>query len=113
YRRQRGLHPQITGGLTFLQGYGAWGAEHNILIPLLSAGMICSGIVTQPEKNSSRDVQTMRRPVVGIIGNSHRIENKFAIQAVGERNLRAVSEVSGAAPLRFASIPGLTDVGAL
>ena len=55
----------------------------------------------------------MRRPVVGIIGNSHRIENRFAIQAVGERNLRAVAEVSGAVPLMFASIPEITDVDAL
>ncbi|MES1149733.1 MAG: gamma-glutamyl-gamma-aminobutyrate hydrolase family protein, partial [Bradyrhizobium guangdongense] len=55
----------------------------------------------------------MRRPVVGIIGNSHRIENKFAIQAVGERNLRAVAEVSGAVPLMFAGTPEITDIGAL
>ena len=55
----------------------------------------------------------MRRPVVGIIGNSHRIENRFPVQAVGERNLRAVAEVSGAIPLMFPSIPEITDVGAL
>jgi len=55
----------------------------------------------------------MRRPVVGIIGNSHRIENRFPVQAVGERNLRAVAEVSGAIPLMFPSIPEIADVGAL
>ena len=55
----------------------------------------------------------MRRPVVGIIGNSHRIENRFPVQAVGERNLRAVAEVSGAIPVMFASIPEITDVGGL
>jgi putative glutamine amidotransferase len=55
----------------------------------------------------------MRRPVVGIIGNPHRIENRFPVQAVGERNLRAVAEVSGAIPLMFASIPDITDVGSL
>ena len=55
----------------------------------------------------------MRRPLVGIIGNSHRIENRFAVQAVGERNLRAVAEVSGAIPLMFPSIPEIIDVGAL
>ena len=55
----------------------------------------------------------MRRPVVGIISNSHRVENRFAVQAVGERNLRAVAEVSGAIPLMFPSIPEITDVGAL
>jgi len=55
----------------------------------------------------------MRRPVVGIIGNSQRVEDRFAVQAVGERNLRAVAEVSGAIPLMFPSIPEITDVGAL
>ena len=51
--------------------------------------------------------------MVGVIGNSHRIENRFPVQIVGERNLRAVAEVSGAVPLMFASIPEITDVGAL
>jgi putative glutamine amidotransferase len=55
----------------------------------------------------------MKRPVVGVIGNSHRIENRFPVQIVGERNLRAVAEVSGAVPLMFASIPEITDVAAL
>ena len=41
----------------------------------------------------------MRRPVVGVIGNAHRIENRFAVQMVGERNLRAVADVAGALPL--------------
>lgn len=47
----------------------------------------------------------MRRPVVGVIGNAHRIENRFTVQMVGERNLRAVAEVSGAVPLMFAGTP--------
>jgi putative glutamine amidotransferase len=55
----------------------------------------------------------MRRPLVGVIGNAHRIENRFLVQAVGERNLRAVAEVAGAIPLMFASSPEITDVGAL
>src|ERR1700692_3674119 len=55
----------------------------------------------------------MRRPVVGVIGNAYRIENRFATQMVGERNLRAVAEVSGALPLMFAGSPEITDVGAL
>ncbi len=54
-----------------------------------------------------------RKPVVGIIGNAHRIENRFAVQAVGERNLRAVAEVVGGLPLMFAGSPEITDVGAL
>jgi putative glutamine amidotransferase len=55
----------------------------------------------------------MRRPVVGVIGNSHRIEGRFAVQLVGERNLRAVAEVAGALPVMFAAAPDITDLGAL
>jgi putative glutamine amidotransferase len=58
-------------------------------------------------------MQAMRRPVVGVIGNAHRIENRFQTQMVGERNLRAVADVSGALPLMFAGSPEITDVGAL
>src|SRR5882757_8441032 len=35
----------------------------------------------------------MKRPVVGVIANTYRIENRFATQMTGERNLRAVAEV--------------------
>jgi putative glutamine amidotransferase len=55
----------------------------------------------------------MRRPVVGVIGNAYRIEDRWATQLVGERNLRAVAEVSGALPLMFAGSPDITDIGAL
>src|SRR6202051_4000086 len=55
----------------------------------------------------------MRRPVVGVIGNAYRIENRFATQLVGERNLRAVAEVTGALPLMFAAPPDITDIGTL
>jgi putative glutamine amidotransferase len=55
----------------------------------------------------------MRRPVVGVIGNAYRIENRFTTQMVGERNLRAVAEVAGALPLMFAGSPDITEIGAL
>jgi putative glutamine amidotransferase len=55
----------------------------------------------------------MRRPVVGVIGNAYRVENRFATQMVGERNLRALAEVTGALPLMFAASPDITDVAAL
>jgi len=58
-------------------------------------------------------IQPMKRPVVGVIGNAYRIENRFATQMVGERNLRAVADVSGALPLMFAGSPEITDIGAL
>ena len=54
-----------------------------------------------------------RKPVVGVIGNSHRLEGRFDVQAVGERNLRAIAEVAGALPLVFAGCPEITDVAAL
>ena len=38
----------------------------------------------------------MRRPVVGVIANAYRIEDRFATQMTGERNLRAVADVAGA-----------------
>ena len=34
------------------------------------------------------------RPVVGVIGNAHVVENRFTTQMVGERNLRAIAEVA-------------------
>ena len=37
----------------------------------------------------------MKRPVVGVIGNSYLAEGRFAVQSAGERNLRAVAEVTG------------------
>jgi putative glutamine amidotransferase len=52
----------------------------------------------------------MGRPIVGIIGNSHMVENRYAVQAVGERNLRAVAEVADALPIVFAGVPDITDV---
>jgi putative glutamine amidotransferase len=55
----------------------------------------------------------MRRPVVGVIGNAYRVEDRFVTQLVGERNLRAVAEVAGALPLMFAGSPDITDIGAL
>jgi putative glutamine amidotransferase len=48
-----------------------------------------------------------------VIGNAHRLENRFATQMVGERNLRALADVAGALPLMFAGLPDITDIGAL
>jgi len=55
----------------------------------------------------------MRKPVVGVIGNASRIENRFTVQMVGERNLRAVADIAGALPLMFAGEPEITDIAAL
>src|SRR5947208_13826385 len=55
----------------------------------------------------------MTKPVVGVIGNVHVVENRFPAQLVGERNLRAVADVTGALPLMFAGSPKITDIGVL
>ena len=54
-----------------------------------------------------------RKPVVGVIGNTHIIENRFPAQLCGERNLRAVAEVAGAMPVVFAGAPEITDIASL
>jgi putative glutamine amidotransferase len=55
----------------------------------------------------------MKRPVIGVIGNTRLVENRFPAQFVGERNLRAVADVTGALPMMFAGTPEITDIGAL
>ena len=55
----------------------------------------------------------VRKPIVGVIGSAHLVEGKFPAQRVGERNLRAVAEMTGALPLMFAGSPEITDIGAL
>jgi len=55
----------------------------------------------------------MKRPVIGVIGNTYLAENRFPSQRVGEKNLKAIVDVTGALPLMFAGCPDLTDVGAL
>ncbi|MDB5548066.1 MAG: gamma-glutamyl-gamma-aminobutyrate hydrolase [Tardiphaga sp.] len=55
----------------------------------------------------------MTRPVVGVIGNTLLVENRYAVQMVGERNLRAVTDVAGALPLMFGAMPDVTEIGAL
>src|SRR5262245_27791706 len=55
----------------------------------------------------------MSKPVVGVIGNAYLVENRFAVQLVGEQNLRAVANVAGALPLTFAGSPDITDIGEL
>jgi len=51
--------------------------------------------------------------VVGVIANNHVVENRFPAQICGEKNLRAVAEVTGALPIVFAGGPEMTDVAAL
>src|SRR5207247_3840182 len=67
----------------------------------------------QTDSKGAGEIQAMKKPVVGVIGNAHLVENRFATQMVGERNLRAIAEVCDALPLMFAGSPDITDLGAL
>ncbi len=55
----------------------------------------------------------MTKPVVGVIGNAQVVNDRFNVQVVGQRNLRAVAEVAGALPLMFPAMPDVTDIDAL
>ena len=67
-----------------------------------------------PETTGGRQcdlgVRAMKKAVVGVIGNSLMVENRFAVQMTGERNLRAVAEVSGALPMIFAGASEITNI---
>src|SRR6266404_8812140 len=56
---------------------------------------------------------SMTKPVVGVIGNAHVVNDRHNVQLVGQSNLRAVAEVAGALPLMFAGTPDITDIDAL
>jgi putative glutamine amidotransferase len=58
-------------------------------------------------------MSSMTKPVVGVIGSAHVVNDRHNVQLVGQRNLRAVAEVAGALPLMFASTPAITDIDAL
>ncbi len=58
-------------------------------------------------------MRSVAKPVVGVIGNAHVINDRHAVQAVGQRNLCAIAEVAGALPLMFAGTPDITDIGTL
>jgi len=55
----------------------------------------------------------MPKPVVGVIASTLLIEERFAVQAAGQRNLRAVADVADATPMMFAGAPDITEIGAL
>jgi putative glutamine amidotransferase len=56
---------------------------------------------------------SMTKPVVGVIGNAHVVNDRHNVQLVGQRNLSAVAEVAGALPLMFAGTLDITDIDAL
>src|SRR6478609_6021929 len=117
-----GAEPRASApALKFSRSCKATREEHNMLIRRAVAGMIAGFLArfrrslrrTFLRRDEESRISPMKRPVVGVIGNAHRVENRFQTQMVGERNLRAVADVSGALPLMFAGSPEITDVGAL
>jgi putative glutamine amidotransferase len=52
----------------------------------------------------------MGKPVVGVIANSYKIEDRFLMQGAGAKSLCAVADVTGAVPLMFAACPDMTDM---
>ena len=55
----------------------------------------------------------MSKPVVGVIGNARVVDSRFPVQLVGEKNLMAVADATGAMPIMFAGAPHVTDVETL
>ena len=59
---------------------------------------------------------TSRRPVVGIIGNSHAMDDRYFVHASGTMNSEAVADVAGCLPLiiptdpRYVSVEDLLDL---
>ncbi len=53
------------------------------------------------------------RPVIGVIGNAHLINDQYAAQAVGEMNVRAVAEAAECLPLMVPAMPEAEPVADL
>ncbi|MDP4892813.1 gamma-glutamyl-gamma-aminobutyrate hydrolase family protein [Cypionkella sp.] len=51
-----------------------------------------------------------RRPVVGIIGNSHLINDRYLVHGAGQTNSQAIAEVAGCLPLIVPTDPALADL---
>ncbi|MFT6581834.1 MAG: putative glutamine amidotransferase [Alphaproteobacteria bacterium] len=55
----------------------------------------------------------MPKPIVGVIGSLHRVNERSAGHRAGERNLRALADVCDAMPVIFAGDPNITDIKSL
>lgn len=55
----------------------------------------------------------MGRPVIGIIGNGHLINNEYLVQGAGHMNIQAVARVSDGVPLVVPTDPDLVSVAEL
>ncbi|MEI4261630.1 gamma-glutamyl-gamma-aminobutyrate hydrolase family protein [Roseovarius sp. D0-M9] len=55
----------------------------------------------------------MKRPVIGIIGNQHVIEDRYPVHFVGRMNIEAVTQVAGGMPYIVPADPALVSVDEL
>lgn len=55
----------------------------------------------------------MGKPVIGVIANSYKVEDRFLMQGAGVKSLRAVADVTGAMPVMFAACADITDIDTL
>ena len=55
----------------------------------------------------------MSKPIVGIIGNSYKIDNKYPAQGSGTINIEAIAEVSEALPVIIPSLPNYFTINEL
>ncbi|MEX0969170.1 MAG: gamma-glutamyl-gamma-aminobutyrate hydrolase family protein [Paracoccaceae bacterium] len=53
------------------------------------------------------------RPVIGIIGNAHIINDSYMVQGAGDMNMRAVAEVCEALPLIVPALPDTSEIASL
>jgi putative glutamine amidotransferase len=74
------------------------------------SGLLCSGHI-EIGRHLMRSGN--RRPVVGIIGNSHLINDRYLVYAAGQTNAKAVAEVTGCVPLVVPSDPEIIAVADL
>ncbi len=65
------------------------------------------------QAEAGRDWQTMRRPIVGIIGNSYLINDQYPAHAGGTMNSEAIAQVANCLPLLVPADPRLVSVGEL
>jgi putative glutamine amidotransferase len=72
------------------------------------------GCYVGANRNGRQDMRALtRRPVVGIIGNSHSITETYLVHGAGVHVSRAVAEVVECLPIILPSDLGVVDIGAL
>lgn len=55
----------------------------------------------------------MAKPVIGIIGNPHLVNDRYPVQSVGVSNIEAVADLTGAIPLMVPALPNVAAIGDL